>query len=118
MLKSLSRLLQGVLYIAAGINHFKNRRFYLRITPPGVPAPDLVNTMCGISEFMFGLLLLIPRTSKLAAKVIMAHLIVVFPANIYNYTSNGAGMNIPKWLLFIRLPFQFLLFLWANSARK
>ncbi len=118
MLTTLSRLTQGIFYIYAGSNHFRNREFYMRIIPPILPFHDWINTMCGITEITLGIFMLIPRYSKAAAEAIMVLLVAVFPANIYHYTSGGAGMKIPSWLLFLRLPFQLVFLMWANAFRK
>ena len=103
----------GVFYIFAGYNHFRHPRFYKRITPPYVPNPDLVNTIVGVVEIALGILLWIPAVSTWAAWGIIALLVAVTPANIYHLTSKGAGMKIPIWMLWLRLPIQVLFFAWA-----
>ncbi len=103
----------AVLYILAGINHFVNARFYIRIIPPYIPRPELMNVLSGVAEILLGILLLIPAFSSIAAWGIIALLIAVFPANIYHYTSAKAGKGIPRWILLVRLPMQGLLVYWA-----
>ncbi len=106
-------ILQAALYLFAGINHFRQPRFYLRIIPPWVPKPVLMNQISGIAEIALAILLLIPATRSMAAWGIIALLIAVFPANVYHLQKGGAGMKIPIWLLWLRLPLQGLLIWWA-----
>ncbi|MGK0390665.1 MAG: putative membrane protein [Maribacter sp.] len=100
------------LYIFAGISHFRNPTFFLAITPKWVPAPDKVNILVGIIEVALGILLLIPKTQSIAAWLIIALLVAVFPANIYHFQKarkKGKGMIGT----IIRLPFQLLFIYWA-----
>ncbi len=86
---------------------------YMRIIPPQLPSPELLNNVSGAAEIVLGLLLLPKRTRKLAAKGIIALLIAVYPANIYHFLSGGAGLKVPQWALLVRLPLQFVLMAWA-----
>ena len=36
-------------YVLAGINHFLNPKFYLKIIPPFLPFPQLVNRASGFT---------------------------------------------------------------------
>jgi uncharacterized membrane protein len=103
--------LQGGLYILAGVMHFINPRMYIKIIPPYLPNPKLLNAIAGIFEIIFGLGLLFEPTRSVAAIGIIILLIAVFPANIYMYQKGAKG--IPKWALFLRLPLQFVLIAWA-----
>ncbi len=112
-MKKISLIIQATFYIAAGINHFRMPRFYLRIIPPQLPYPRMLNSVSGSAEIVLGLLLLPRRTRSLAAKGIVALLVAVYPANIYHFLSGGAGMKVPQWALLVRLPLQFVLMAWA-----
>lgn len=113
MVKTISLIIMSLFYIIAGINHFRQPRFYKRIIPPWLPKHDWINWLSGAAEVILGILLLIPPTRELAAWGVIALLIAVFPANIYHLQQKGAGMKIPIWALWIRLPLQALLILWA-----
>lgn len=113
MLKTLSLIIMALFYIAAGINHFRNPKLYLRIMPPWLPQPKMMNWISGAAEIILGIALFVPRLSQLAAWGIIGLLIAVFPANIYHLQAKGAGMKIPIWMLWLRLPIQLLLILWA-----
>jgi len=69
--------------------------------------------LSGVVEIILGIALIPEATRSLAAWGVIALLLAVFPANIYHFTSKGAGMKIPMWLLTIRLPIQFALMAWA-----
>lgn len=115
MIQSISLYLMALLYIVAGVNHFRSPKFYIRIIPPILPKPELINWLSGAAEIVLGVLLLIPSTSSLAAWGVILLLIAVFPANIYHLQARGAGMKVPIWALWVRLPIQFLLIWWAYS---
>lgn len=103
----------AVLYIVAGLNHFRVPKLYTRMIPPALPAPKALNSMSGLAEIVLGIALCIPTVSSWAAWGIIILLIAVFPANVYMYTNKRAGMGLPKWVLLLRLPLQFALILWA-----
>ena len=105
----------ATLYILAGLNHFRKPKMYLRIIPPALPKPVLLNKISGLAEILLGIGLCIPAVSVWAAWGIIALLIAVFPANIYMATNAKAGMGLPKWLLLLRLPLQVILILWAYN---
>ncbi|WNJ19800.1 DoxX family protein [Pontibacter sp. G13] len=100
-------------YASAGLAHFLMPKFFLKIIPPYIPMPNLVNGLVGLVEMTLALGLAFSTTRTAAAIGVVCLLLAVFPANVYHLTSGGAGMNIPKWLLWIRLPLQGLLIFWA-----
>ncbi|MEQ8686887.1 MAG: DoxX family protein [Imperialibacter sp.] len=102
----------AVLYVLAGVNHFVNPTFYLRIIPPVLKYKQLINSVSGGTEIVLGVLLLTPYRSTAAVGVI-GLLIAVFPANVYHLMQKGAGMKVPIWGLWLRLPLQGLLIWWA-----
>lgn len=103
----------AALLIGAGINHFRKPKLYLKIIPPYFKNPVLLNKISGAFEIALGILLAIPSITKFAAWGIILLFIAVFPANIYMYQNKSAGLGLPKWLLFIRLPLQFVLIFWT-----
>lgn len=105
--------LMAILYILAGLNHFRNPGMYIRIIPPFFKNPKLINNLSGAAEILLGVLLMLSFTSRLAAWGIIALLIAIFPANIYMLQNKKASFGLPKWILFVRLPLQIVLILWA-----
>jgi uncharacterized membrane protein len=107
--------LLGVAYLAAGIAHFWNPEFYIRIMPPYLPAHRELVELSGVAEFALGFAMLVfgarvPRIRRWAAWGIIALLIAVFPANIYAATNDIGGTGIWAW---VRLPIQALFIWWA-----
>ncbi|MGB3779041.1 MAG: MauE/DoxX family redox-associated membrane protein [Tunicatimonas sp.] len=111
MLKLVLLYLMAALYVAAGVNHFLRPRMYVRIIPPYLPAPELLNYAAGAAEMVLGVALLFPATRPWAAWGIIALLVAVFPANLYMYQQGTPG--IPSWALLLRLPLQGALIAWA-----
>lgn len=107
-------VLKAAFYIYAGAMHFKKSWFFYKITPPQLqPYKKEINIIVGIAEICGGIGLLIPDTRVWAAWGIIALLVAVFPANLYMLKTKGAGMKVPLWGLWLRLPIQFILIAWA-----
>jgi len=107
------KILLAVFFIGAGINHFRDPEFYLRIMPPYLPWPMFLQYLVGFIEFVLGILLLIPRYTRLAAWGLIVLLIAVYPANIHMAVNRHLYPDVKIWFHWIRLPFQFVLIAWA-----
>ncbi len=107
----------AALFIAGGINHFVSPDMYVRIMPPYLPFHRPLVLLSGAIELILGVLLLIPRYSRLAAWGLIALLIAIFPANIYLYQHQEL-LAAPPVLHFIRLPLQGVLILWAFAYTR
>ena len=93
----------------AGIMHFVRSDYYLAIMPPYLPWHLKLVYISGVCEIIVGLLLISKSTRRIAAWLLIALLVVVYPANI-QMTINYYNENNPDlWLTIIRLPIQFLL---------
>lgn len=108
----ISLYIMAILYILAGINHFVNPRFYYKIIPPFFGNKPLINQLSGAAEIVLGVFLFTPWSSWAAWGIILL-LIAVFPAHLYHLQQKGAGMKVPIWALWVRLPLQFVLMFWA-----
>ena len=113
MLKKATKIIFTVFFVAAGVNHFLDPAFYENITPPYLPWSHALVIISGVAEIVLGLGLLIPRLSQLSAWGIIALLIAVFPANIHMAIHPELYPTIPIAALWLRLPLQGLLVLWA-----
>jgi uncharacterized membrane protein len=111
-LRRVSTYLLALLFIGAGVLHFVAPATYLRIMPPYLPAPLLLVYLSGAAEIAGGLGLLLPVTRRLAGVGLVLLLLAVFPANVYMLQTHGAGIAVPLWALWLRLPLQAVLMAW------
>ncbi|QDU25857.1 hypothetical protein ETAA8_09290 [Anatilimnocola aggregata] len=111
-IKAASKYLLAILMIGVGILHFVQPEFFVKIMPPYLPFHLELVYLSGFFEAAMGLLLLVPRTSGMAAWGIIALLIAVFPANIYLYQHQELLPASPM-VHFLRLPLQGVFILWA-----
>ena len=116
VLKRVLLWLMGLFYVFAGVMHFVNTDFYLRIMPDYLPAHRELVYLSGVAEILLGILVLIPATTEAAAWGVIALLIAVFPANVHMALHNipmqpeAAPNPVALWL---RLPLQGVLIAWA-----
>lgn len=103
----------ALLYILAGINHFRNPRMYIKIIPDYLPNPKLINILSGLAEIILGILLCFPNVSKFAAGGIIVMLALFYMTHFYMIQNEKASFGLPKWVLYLRLPLQIGLILWA-----
>ena len=108
--------LLAAFFVFAGVNHFRDSAFFLKLMPDYIPEawhwPAVWAS--GVAEISLGALLLVPVTRRLAAWGLIALLIAVFPANIYAYQhSREIFPNLDPALHFWRLPLQGVLIVWA-----
>jgi uncharacterized membrane protein len=109
--KNVLRVLFGLFMIGAGIIHFVRPDFYVRIMPQILPFKEMLVAISGIAEMLLGVLLIVPRTSRIAAWGLVLLLIAVYPANIYMAIEADQFRDIAPSNLFhvIRLPLQFVM---------
>jgi uncharacterized membrane protein len=114
-----SRLLLGMAFVGAGVNHFAMPRPYERIVPPSLKgsARSLV-AVSGVAEIAGGLGVLLPWTRRPAGLGLIALLAAVFPANLYMARTPEHFRKIPRWALYGRLPLQPLMMWWAWRATR
>ena len=111
-MKTVSKYLLAIFMIGAGAAHFVNPDFYVKIMPQYLPLHRELVYLSGVCEIVLGLLLCVPRFSRLAAWGIIALLIAVFPANIYVF-QNQDVLPAPPLFHLLRLPLQGVFILWA-----
>ncbi|MAB40159.1 MAG: hypothetical protein CL528_12370 [Aequorivita sp.] len=105
--------LMGVLYVLAGMNHFRKPKLYERIIPPYLPAHSTLVMLSGVAEMILGFMIMNKNTQEEAAWGIIIMLIAFIPVHIYMLRNKEATMKLPKWMLILRLPLQFGLMYWA-----
>jgi len=109
IIKLILKYLLAFGFVLAGINHFINADFYLKMMPPFLPAHLFLVYLSGVFEVALGILLLIPKFTRLAAWGLIALLVAVFPANVYMAMNTDIFPEFNPILLYLRLPLQFVL---------
>jgi len=113
-------VLASIFYVGAGILHFINTGFYLKIMPPYIPYHLAMVYISGAAEIAGGVGLLIPPLRRTAAWGLVALLIAVFPANLYmamDHVQVGAA-PMPPALAWGRLPLQLVFIAWVLWCTK
>jgi uncharacterized membrane protein len=114
------RVLLAFGFIAAGLLHLISPQLYRPIMPAYLPAHDLLIAISGFAEIAGGIGLLVPGLRRFAGWGLLLLLLAVFPANVEMlrlYRSRG----VVWWgeaLLWLRLPFQFVLAWWVLRAAQ
>ena len=103
----------GVLMVLAGIYHFLNPPFYIRIMPPYLPWHEELVAVSGVFEVTLGALLLVPKFTQASAWGLIALLVAVFPANLHMAFHADLYPEIKPILLWLRLPLHGVLVAWA-----
>ena len=98
--------IMALVYVAAGIYHFVNPKLYMKIMPPYLPYHLQLIYISGVIEIVLGILLIPEGTRSIAAWLIIAMLIAIFPANV-QMAVNFWQKNSPSlWIAIARLPLQ------------
>ncbi|MEM7186194.1 MAG: MauE/DoxX family redox-associated membrane protein [Bacteroidota bacterium] len=105
--------LLGIVFAAAGVMHFTKPKLYERIMPPYIPEKKTMVLVSGIAEMVLGFMLLNPETAGHAAIGMIILLVLFFTVHIYMLQNKKASLNLPQWLLWLRIPLQFGLIYWA-----
>ncbi len=108
-----SQLPLGAFYLVAGLLHFLRPATYEAIMPSVLPAKRELVYASGVAELVGGAGVLHPRTRRAAGWWLIATLVAIFPANVQMAVNPDRYGSIPEPVLWIRLPLQALLVLWA-----
>lgn len=109
----LHRLPLAAFYLAAGALHFLRPSIYEAIVPRSLPAKRELVYASGAAELIGGAGVLHRRTRRAAGCWLIATLVAIFPANVQMAVHAERYRRIPEPLLWLRLPLQALLILWA-----
>ena len=118
--KLLTIYVMSFMYVFIGIRHFTNPQYFLDIVPPQLPFKLFLVYLTGLIEIVGGVAILLPKTRKAGAYLLVFLLVSVFPANIYLYVSETPQslLGISKMDALIRKPFQTPLILLAYWHSK
>lgn len=101
----------GVILIVAGINHFLHPTTYYPFIPDFLP-DAFTNYLGGITEFILGIGLFMPRHRFLAGLGVFWLMIIFLPLHIIDALRHHPAIG-SKTIAYIRLPLQFVLIAWA-----
>ena len=110
--------LLGLLFVAAGVNHFRDPQFYVKIMPPYLPWHYELVLISGVFEVLGGIGLLIPQFRVAAAWGLIALLVAVFPANLHMALNPQDYPRFSPAVLWGRLPLQAVFIVWAYWFTK
>jgi len=110
--------LLAILFIGSGFNHFRVPKMYERVMPTYIPAHSSLVLASGIIEMIFGFMLITKESQAIGAWGIIALLILFIPIHIYMLQNKDASLQLPKWVLLLRLPVQVVLMYWATLYLK
>jgi uncharacterized membrane protein len=118
-LKRIALLLLAAFFVSAGVSHFTNEAFFVRIVPPWLPAPLALVQISGVAEIAGGLGVLLPQLRRLAGWGLLALLIAVYPANIHMALHPEQFADVATQAgLYLRLPLQFVALAWTWWATQ
>ena len=109
---SLSRIVLGGFFLAAGALHFIKPRAYESIMPEALPAHRELVYLSGVAEMAGGAGVLADPMRRAAGLWLIATMLAVFPANINMAIEAERFKDIPEPLLWARLPLQAAIVHW------
>ena len=80
--------------------------------PKFLPGHDLLIYPSGVAEIVQGIGVLFPQTRNVALCGLVAMLIVFLIVHV-NMLFPSNGLGISPWILWLRIPIQFILIYWA-----
>ena len=101
------KILLALFMIYAGIQHFLKPTFYIAFVPDFLPFKMFIIYWSGVLEIVLGILLFLPKYSKLGATGIFWLMIVFLPIHIWDVLSEHPAIGSSEAAR-IRLPIQFV----------
>jgi len=111
------QVILSVFLIYAGIQHFLKPDFYEPFVPAFLPAKTLIIYLSGIVEIVLGVLMFIPKYTKLAATGVILLMLLFLPIHIWDVFSDKPAIGSHTAAL-IRVPFQFVFIAWAYAVKR
>jgi uncharacterized membrane protein len=108
----------GLLFVLAGMNHFRDPAFYHRIMPTWLPAPGALIALSGAVEIALGILVFPSVTREATGWALIGLLVLFLSVHIDMIAQPGRFAAVPSWILWLRLPMQVCLMYWAWWATR
>ncbi len=103
----------ALMYVVAGLFHFIKPKAYLRIMPRFLPYPKALVFWSGVAEVILGIGLVFPLTRNASILGIITMLVVFLLVHFNMLRGKKEAAGVPKWILILRIPIQFVLIWWA-----
>jgi uncharacterized membrane protein len=118
--KYINLFLISILFIYAGIAHFTNPQFYIKITPSFIPFKQFLVDLSGVLEILGGLLILFNQTRKTGVYLLVGLLVLFFVVHFDMLFTYQLSENfiLNSFLLTFRIIIQFILIYWVISLLK
>ncbi|MCH8495119.1 MAG: DoxX family membrane protein [Balneolales bacterium] len=118
-----ARLAAVIMFVQVGIMHLTRPEELVYMIEGFMPFPYELVILTGITEIVFAIGLLWRRTQKIAAGLLVAQLVAMFPANIYVAVMElpaPGGLPASPWYTWSRLLFQpiFIWWVWKSSFQS
>ncbi|NJB70619.1 putative membrane protein [Saonia flava] len=105
--------LMVLIYISSGLLHFVKPKAYMRIMPRYLPHHKLLVYFSGAAELLLGIGLCYSKTKNFSIYGIITMLLIFLLVHVYMLQEKKASLGLPNWVLFLRIPLQFVLMYWA-----
>ena len=114
MVASVSRVVLALLFLAGGIMHFARPALYDAMIPSILGWPRFWTLFTGACEVAGGIGLLVPKLRRPAGWCLIAMLLGFLWIHVQMVLDPPqlGGAPVPMWVLWLRLPLQFVLIAW------
>ena len=114
-LSFIGRAAMSVMLIVTGVSHFTSTHLMVEMMPDFMPAKREIVYFTGVCELLAVFGLLLDKTAKLTAVLLIMFFLAVLPANIIGSIKEIqlGGMENGVMYLFFRVPLQILFIFWV-----
>lgn len=106
-------VLMAFMYIVAGAMHFIKPRIYIKVMPDYFKYKAFLVFLSGVVEVLLGLALFFDQLKDFAIYGLVLMLLVFLTVHINMLKGEQEAQGLPKFIVILRLPLQFLLIAWA-----
>lgn len=106
-------ILMAAMYMFAGVMHFITPKSYVKIMPDYFKHQTFLVYLSGVAEIVLGAGLFFEVTKAISIYGIVLMLAVFLIVHINMLKGKKEALGIPRIVLILRLPLQFLLMWWA-----
>jgi len=106
-------ILMAAMYIFAGVMHFIKPKAYIKVMPKYLKPRKFLVLLSGVFEILLGVGLLFDITREISAIGIILMLVTFFLVHFNMLRGKKYSAGVPKWILILRIPLQFVLIWWA-----